>query len=155
MILFDEKLIVFPEDSFAAKEDVIRCLTHLENSRIVDADRYEQAVLEREASSATYTIDGVAMPHAKSEGVGEAFVAFARLNVPVPWGAEPGEDARIVFLIGVPQAADGEQNNNLHLKILAALSKKLIHESFRQKLSEAASEKEVYQLLQEIEEDFR
>ena len=55
----------------------------------------------------------------------------------------------------MPQAADGEQNNNLHLKILAALSKKLIHESFRQKLSEAASEKEVYQLLQEIEEDFR
>ena len=41
------------------------------------------------------------------------------------------------------------------MKILAALSKKLIHESFRQKLSEAASEKEVYQLLQEIEEDFR
>jgi len=99
-------------------------------------------------------IDGVAMPHAKSEGVGEAFVTFARLNVPVPWGAEPGEDARIVFLIGVPQAADGEQNNNLHLKILAALSKKLIHESFRQKLSDARSETEVYQLLQEIEEDF-
>jgi PTS family fructose porter, IIA component len=94
------------------------------------------------------------MPHAKSEGVGEAFVTFARLNVPVPWGAEPGEDARIVFLIGVPQAADGEQNNNLHLKILAALSKKLIHESFRQKLSDARSETEVYQLLQEIEEDF-
>ncbi len=149
MLLFDEKLIVFPEDSFAAKEDVIRCLTHLENSRVLDADRYEQAVLEREASFATYTIDGVAMPHAKSEGVGEAFVAFARLKTPVPWGTESGEDARIVFLIGVPQAADGE------LKILAALSKKLIHESFRQKLSEAASEKEVYQLLQEIEEDFR
>jgi PTS family fructose porter, IIA component len=34
MLLFDEKLIVFPEDSFAAKEDVIRCLTHLENSRV-------------------------------------------------------------------------------------------------------------------------
>jgi PTS family fructose porter, IIA component len=152
--VFDEKQIVFLEESFTAKEDVIRCLTHLENSRIVDADRYEQAVLEREASFATYTIDGVAMPHAKSEGVGEAFVTFARLNVPVPWGAEPGEDARIVFLIGVPQAADGEQNNNLHLKILAALSKKLIHESFRQKLSDARSETEVYQLLQEIEEDF-
>lgn len=45
MLLFDEKLIVFPEDSFAAKEDVIRCLTHLENSRVLDADRYEQAVL--------------------------------------------------------------------------------------------------------------
>ena len=69
--MFDEKQIVFLEESFTAKEDVIRRLTHLENSRIVDADRYEQAVLEREASFATYTIDGVAMPHAKSEGVGE------------------------------------------------------------------------------------
>ena len=68
---------------------------------------------------------------------------------------EEGEDARVVFLIGVPQAGNGEQNNNLHLKILAALSKKLIHDSFRQSLSEAQTVQEVYQLLQEIEGDFK
>ena len=153
--MFDEKRIIFLEGPFASKEDVIRRLTHVENRCIADADAYERAVLEREASFATYTIDGVAMPHAKSAGVREAFVTVARLGIPVPWGADPGEDARIVFLIGVPQAADGEQNNNLHLRILAALSKKLIHDSFRQKLAEAVSASEVYQLLQEIEEDFR
>ncbi len=153
--MFNEKQIVFLEETFPTEQDVIHHLTHLANERILDADRYEQAVLAREESFPTYTIDGVAMPHAKSDAIGEAFVAFARLKTPVRWGSEEGEDARVVFLIGVPQAGNGEQNNNLHLKILAALSKKLIHDSFRQSLSEAQTVQEVYQLLQEIEGDFK
>ena len=56
----------------------------------------------------------------------------------------------MVFLIGVPKVG-GAANNNLHLKILAALSKKLIHDEFRAQLSTANSTKDIYALLQEIE----
>ncbi|MBF1688488.1 MAG: PTS sugar transporter subunit IIA [Selenomonas sp.] len=148
--MFHENQIVFLEDSFSSKNEVIHHLTHRENSAVRDADQYERDVLEREASFATYTIDGVAMPHAKSEGVGTPFVAFARLKTPVRWGTEEGEDARMVFLIGVPKVG-GTADNNLHLKILAALSKKLIHDEFRAQLSTANSTKDIYALLQEIE----
>ena len=95
-----------------------------------------------------------AIPHAKSSAVETPFVSFARLKAPVPWGTEPGEDARMVFLIGVPEAAGGT-DTNLHLKILAALSKKLMHASFRHRLEEASSTKELYQILQEIEEELK
>lgn len=152
--MFNEKIVVFLEEPFATKRDVIQRLTHLENPCVVDADRYAQAVLEREDTFPTYTIDGVAMPHAKSDAVSEAFVAFARLKEPVRWGSAQGEDARVVFLIGVPQVSANGENNNLHLRILAALSKKLIHESFRRSLLAAASEKEVYHLLQALEGEF-
>lgn len=152
--MFDEKRIVLLAQPLATKEEVIRCLTHMENDCVLDADLYEQAVSDREASFATYTIDGVAIPHAKSDAVREAFVAFARLKSPVPWCAEKGEDARMVFLIGVPETAGGA-DSNLHLKILAALSKKLMHASFRHRLEEAHSAKELYQILQEIEEELK
>lgn len=66
--MFHENQIVFLEDSFSSKNEVIHHITHRENSAVRDADQYERDVLEREASFATYTIDGVAMPHAKSEG---------------------------------------------------------------------------------------
>ena len=59
----------------------------------------------------------------------------------------------MVFLIGVPKVG-GAANNNLHLKILAALSKKLIHDEFRAQLYAAASVKDIYALLQEIEGAF-
>lgn len=88
--MFNEKQIVFLEETFPTKQDVIHHLTHLANERILDADRYEQAVLAREESFPTYTIDGVAMPHAKSDAIGEAFVAFARLKTPVRWGFRGG-----------------------------------------------------------------
>lgn len=152
--MFHEKQIVFLEEPFSTKQEVIHHLTHLPNDCVLNADQYEQAVLEREDSFPTYTIDGVAIPHAKSDAIGEAFVAFARLKQPVRWGAAEGEDARVVFLIGVPQSGSA-QDNNLHLKILATLSKKLIHDTFRQSLSNAQSVKEVYQLLQELEGDFK
>lgn len=66
--MFHENQIVFLEDTFSSKDEVIHHLTHRENSAVRDANQYESDVLEREASFATYTIDGVAMPHAKSEG---------------------------------------------------------------------------------------
>ncbi|WP_276676889.1 PTS sugar transporter subunit IIA [Selenomonas artemidis] len=152
--MFDEKRIILLTEPLATKEEVIRHLTHIENDCVPDADLYEQAVSDREASFATYTIDGVAIPHAKSNAVATPFVVFARLKAPVPWGTEPGEDARMVFLIGVPEAAGGT-GTNLHLKILAALSKKLMHASFRHRLEEASSTKELYQILQEIEEELK
>ena len=152
--MFDEKRIILLTQPLATKEEVIRYLTHMENDCVQDADLYEQAVSDREVSFATYTIDGVAIPHAKSSAVETPFVSFARLKAPVPWGTEPGEDARMVFLIGVPEAAGGT-GTNLHLKILAALSKKLMHASFRHRLEEASSTKELYQILQEIEEELK
>ena len=151
--MFSENLIVFPEQEFPDKTAVIHYLTHLENDRVLDADCYEAAVNERELTCATYTIEGVAIPHAKTDAVTKPFVAFARLKTPVPWGSAADEKASLIFLLGVPQTAAAGQSANLHLAILAALSKHLIHASFRQQLANAGSPKELYNLFQGIEVD--
>ena len=151
--MFEKHLIVMPEQAFETKEKVLHYLTHLENDRVKDADGYEKDVLEREATFPTYTIDGIAIPHAKTDSVLEPFVMYARLKAPVHWGEEDGEDARQVFLLGVPKTGKDGQSANLHLKILTHLSKKLMHDDFRSGLLNAESVDEIYQQLKKLEED--
>jgi len=129
-----------------SREKVIRELagTLNEGGVLKDMERYLADVFEREKMGSTAIGFDVAIPHGKSDGVAKPAVAFARLSRPILW--EPGKDeqARLVFLIAVPKEKEG----NEHLQILAALSRKLIDESFRQRLMELSSPKEAVQALQ-------
>ena len=129
-----------------SREDVIRRLAGLldEAGVLSDMEQYIADVFEREKVGSTAIGFDVAIPHGKSDGVKAPAVAFARLTRPIRW--EPGKEelAQLVFLIAVPKAMEG----NEHLQILAALSRKLIDESFRQQLMEMSSPEEVLQSLQ-------
>ena len=52
------------------------------------------------------------------------------------------EDVKLVFMLAI----EGTETN-LHLKALASLSRKLIDEDFRDKLINATTKKEVYELI--------
>ena len=151
--MFERNLIAMPKQEFRNKEEVIAYLTHLENDRVEDADLYEKDVVERESVIPTYVGYGIGLPHARTEGVREAFVVYARLKNEVIWGQQEEEKANQVFLIGVPAKKDEGSSNNLHLKILAMLSRKLVHEEFRNKLAKAENEDDIYTILKEIEEE--
>ena len=129
-----------------SREDVIRRLAGLldEAGVLSDMEQYIADVFEREKVGSTAIGFDVAIPHGKSDGVKAPAVAFARLTRPIRW--EPGKEelAQLVFLIAVPKAMEG----NEHLQILAALSRQLIDESFRQQLMEMSSPEEVLQSLQ-------
>lgn len=146
--MFDKRLIVMPEQTFHSKAEVLEYLTHLENDKVSDPEGYAKDVRDREATFATYIFDGIAIPHAKSENVTEPFVIYARLNEAVHWGDDDDENAVQVFLLGVPKSG-----NNLHLELLTRLSKKLVHEDFRNSLAAASNIEEVYQLLKKFEEE--
>lgn len=107
---------------------------------------YLAAVNEREQKGSTGIGFGVAIPHGKSSGVAAAGLAFARLAKPIDWNSLDGNPVQIVFLIGVPEKDAG----NEHMKILIALSRKLIHEDFRKKLLAVNTAAELYAVLQSI-----
>lgn len=153
--MFDKQLIVMPDQTFQSKEEVLDYLTHLDNSRVADQDGYAKDVKEREATFATYIFEGIAIPHAKTDYVKEPFVAYARLREKVRWGDEEGEDADQVFLLGVPKTSKDNAFANLHLQILTSLSKKLVHEDFRESLKNASSADEIYDLLKKFEEEMK
>ena len=106
-----------------------------------DAQAYIGAVMEREAVGSTGVGMGVAIPHGKSKAVLEACVAFGKSESGVDFNGPDGP-AHLIFLIAVPENAD-----NHHLKILAKLSRMLIHEEVRTQLKQATSSVEVLNTL--------
>ena len=77
-------------------------------------------ILKREALGSTGTGGGVAIPHARIQGLTKAFGIFARLNKAIDFEAIDGRPVDLVFLLLLPANPVGEQ-----LKALAAVARKL------------------------------
>ena len=97
----------------------------LEEGRITNKEIYLDSVLEREKLASTAVGFGVGIPHGKSEVVKTATVVFGRSDKGIKWN-EDGETVKLLFLLAIPI----EAASNQHLKILAALSRKLMDEDF-------------------------
>jgi fructose PTS system EIIA component len=129
----------------ADRDDAIREMAQMlaADGRVGDVDRYVSDVLAREEEGATGMGMGIAIPHAKSEAVERVGVAFARSEQGVDFGGDDdGAGSRLLFLIAAP-----EGSGDLHVSLLAKLSRRLVHSSFRESLHEATSPDEVMELL--------
>jgi PTS system nitrogen regulatory IIA component len=73
---------------------------------------------EREQLGSTGFGQGVAIPHAKIDGLEQPYGLFVRLGDPVDYKAIDGRPVDLVFLLLSPPDAGGE-----HLKALAAISR--------------------------------
>lgn len=113
--------------------------------RLHDYDGYLESVIEREELTTTGIGFGIAIPHGKSQHVKETTVAFGRLQEELDWQSLDEKEVGLVFLLAVPEACQGDQ----HLKIIASLSRKLIHPEFRETLQNATSEAEIVALINE------
>jgi PTS system fructose-specific IIC component len=107
--------------------------------RVTDAGVVVQAALTRERVGTTAVGDGIAIPHAKSDGVSAPILAFARSRHGVDWNSQDGTPATLIFLIAVPEAAAGTE----HLTVLAQLSRALMKPAFRATLQAAATPADV------------
>jgi len=115
------------------RETITRQLIDLlaASGRVTDAEGFHADVRAREAQMATGMPGGIGLPHARSEHVSVPSLAVGRVPGGVDFGAPDGP-ANLVFLIAAPAGGDAD-----HLKILAALARRLVHESFRSSILEA------------------
>jgi PTS system fructose-specific IIA component len=129
-----------------SKEVAIRLLAEKMDKcgRLNDKEEYIQAVYDREKEFATAVGYSLAIPHGKTDAVKTVTVAFARLTEEVKW--DDKEKVNTIFQIAVPKSDAG----NRHLQILAGLSRKLIHEDFREQISKAKTADEIIQLIGEV-----
>lgn len=114
------------------------------DGRVSDRATYVDAVWAREEETGgTGMESGVAIPHAKAAAVTRAGIAFGRSAGGVDFGAEDDTPSDLVFLIAAPEGAD-----DLHVRVLSRIARKLIHESFRTSLREADSPQAVVDIIQ-------
>ena len=129
------------------KEEAIKKLAeHAFSLDIVtDLSGFIHDVYQRESIVSTGIGYGIAIPHAKSIHVKRPSVLFAKSDEGIPFDSLDGKDAKLLFLIAMPE--DGTQ---AHLKVLAMLSRKLMHQDFRDALLDATSADEVLALLYQM-----
>ncbi|HEY8892261.1 MAG TPA: PTS sugar transporter subunit IIA [Clostridium sp.] len=128
------------------KEDVIKEMANLldEDGKLLDKEKYIQAVTDREKEFSTGIGMGIAIPHGKSSGVKEAALVFGRSTSGIDYQSMDDEPAHIFFLIAVPEKSSDE-----HLKILSQISRKLMHKELRASLMSATSTEEIITLLEQ------
>lgn len=129
------------------KSGVIAELTrHLVDRSGGTFEEVRTAVEERESLLSTGIGFGVAIPHARSAGVRELTIIGGVSHSPVAYDAIDGEPVRLFFLIVGPEASAG-----LHVKILSRIARLVRRENVRQRLLDARSKDEFYQILLDAE----
>lgn len=115
-----------------ALDELIELL--IKDNKVKDAAVFKKAVLDREEEYSTGIGMGIAIPHGKSNSVKEASIVFGKSVDGVEYDSMDGKPAHLFFLIAVPEDA-----NNVHLKALSEISRKLMHSEVREQLMNCGS----------------
>ena len=107
---------------------------------------FKQAIMNREQESTTGIGINIAIPHGKSAAVRKPSMVFGIKQSGIDWKSLDGTEAKLIFMIAVPKGNEG----NEHLKILQMLSRKLMDDSYRERLLSVKTKAEAYKLLDEI-----
>lgn len=111
------------------------------SARLVDRELYIRDVYEREEMVPTGIGNLIAIPHARSAGVSRSSLVYLRLSSAIRWNAE--EEARFIFGIAVPE----DNVDNLHLKILSTVAKKLLDDKIKGIIVESTSKQQILESL--------
>jgi PTS system fructose-specific IIA component len=141
-VIITEQLIAL-DIELPDKDAVIEAVVDLlaADHRLEDREVFIRDVYEREEIVPTGIGDLIAIPHARSAGVARASLVYLRLAAAIQWTEE--EQARYIFGIAVPEA----NVDNLHLKILSEVAKKLLDDTIKQIIKESASRGEILEAL--------
>lgn len=95
---------IIPTLSAANKRQVVAKLSRLVAARIgLNEVLLRRTILAQEDSTVFGVGRGIAVPHARVDGIAEPLGAFARLKQPIDFGALDGQPADLVFLLLAPE----------------------------------------------------
>ncbi|ERJ90284.1 putative PTS system fructose-specific EIIABC component [Selenomonas sp. oral taxon 892 str. F0426] len=134
----------------ASKEEAIRLLADCmeKGGNLSNKEQYVKDVLIREESGTTGLGDGIATPHAKSDGVQAAGLAAMTVPDGMDFAAMDGNPSRLFFMIAAPNGANDE-----HLAILSKLATMIMDPDFKEALIAAKTVEEFRQLVDDKEND--
>ncbi len=132
------------------KEQVIRAMASalLEAGKI-SADQHEgivEAILKREELGSTGIGRGVAVPHTKHPSVKELVGTVAVIESGVDFDSLDGEKVHLLFMLVSPPDRPGD-----HLRALENISRQLRDETFCRFLKQSKEPGDVWQLLEEAD----
>ena len=138
--------LIITELKSETKEDLLKEMVMvLTNSgKVRDWEHVYKDVLDREKIMSTGMDKGIAIPHAKSEGVVSACVAVGIKKEGIDFDALDKQPSKIFFLIVSPKKA-----NSPHLQILASVSSIVRNKETLEKIFNANNAEEICKILKE------
>ena len=109
-----------------------------------DAEAFKKEIMKREEVSSTAFGGGIAIPHGRSQAVRMPRVAVGLSRKGISFDSSDGEPVYAVFMIAV-----GEEEDDVHLKLLSDLSQKLMEPGFLSRLRECRQKDQITRLITE------
>ncbi len=108
----------------------------------VDAGALVKVLTERERLASTAIGEGVAIPHAKFDAVGQLTACVGRAREGVDFESIDGKPTFLFFVLVAPQSSTGA-----HLKALARISRLFKDPGFRTRLMQATDADDLYRAI--------
>ena len=109
----------------------------------IDQDVLVEALMEREHLGSTAIVTGMALPHAKINGVEDILIAVGRSKTGIHWGARDGQPVHLIFLMLAPVKAATS-----YLQTLSILSRVLKNNADCAELRHAGDKEEITRILE-------
>lgn len=133
---------IVPDQAFSSKKKLFEHAAGLfEELKGLKRQDVFNSLFDRERLGSTALGYGVAIPHGRIKGLGEAAGAFYRIKPPLDFDSPDGLPINLCFILLVPQHANEE-----HLQILGELAQMLGDETVRERLL-AAEPGKLFELL--------
>jgi PTS system nitrogen regulatory IIA component len=120
-------------------------------SRITGIDHKQmvQVLMERERLGSTGIGGGIGIPHGKLKDLDKLVLGFGLSREGVDFESMDGRPTHIFFLLITP-----EHSTDLHLKLLARVSRLLKKEPLKEMMMKAKSAEEIVSIIGEDDDDF-
>lgn len=129
-----------------SRDEAIRELCAYVHAEIAEhtVDEIAQAVLMREQEMTTSIEGGVAIPHARIDGIKRPIVALGRCGQTLDWNSADGKPTELVFLVITPR-----ENPSIQLQLLRGISCGIANPDVRARLIQADSAPELIEILRQ------
>ena len=117
------------------------------NKFVSDGEKFFNALAKRENLESTGIGDGIAIPHARTDAVGDLILAFATAPEGVDFSSIDGKPSYLIFLIASP-----ENKKTEYIMALAKLSRLLRKPPVREQLRNARDPNEILNIIKKNEE---
>ena len=138
-----DRAAIAPRASAPNKRQVLAVIADIAARNFgLDAEEVVEALVEREQAGSTGVGHGVAVPHARIEGLSRMHGVFLRLEHPVAFGAVDDQPVDPIFALLSPAEAGAE-----HLRSLARVSRVLRQGDLREQLRQARTADAIHVML--------
>jgi multiphosphoryl transfer protein len=144
--LIDADLIVTTGSARTKEEAIKEAIDRLYVAGRTDRPRdVEEAVWRREAVYSTGFGHSFAIPHCKTDAVRANSLVLLKLDAAVEWGSVDEKPVSVLILLAIRESDQA----TAHMKVLASLARKVMHEEFRDELARQTDPQKLSAFLRE------